>query len=157
LRPRPWRPVLIGSAVVLTLIAALVAEIIWTRPVREAVATYLALMSASNHNDPAAARPLCTRRYLQVCGLELAPEGGLKGIPRNLHKNFQAWRQGRYVWICPTNRIGPIYQFVRENGRWRYDGLVGTLISRGRIELDRDPDGPPRPLDAPALTRISHG
>ena len=55
------------------------------------------------------------------------------GIPRNINKNFQAWREGSNVWICPTNRIGPVYQFVFETGRWRFDGPVAILRARGEI------------------------
>jgi hypothetical protein len=55
------------------------------------------------------------------------------GLPRNIHKNFQAWRHGKDVWICPTDRVGPIYQFVFEAGAWRFDGPVGILRARGEI------------------------
>ena len=48
-------------------------------------------------------------------------------IPRNLNKNFKAWREGPNVLICTSNRIGPVYQFVYEDGRWHFDGLVGIL------------------------------
>ena len=62
----------------------------------------------------------------------MAPEGGLVDIPRNLHKNFKAWNEGPNVLICTSNRIGPIYQFVYEDGCWRFDGLVGILHLMGR-------------------------
>ena len=62
-----------------------------------------------------------------------AHEGGIVGLPRNIHKNFQAWRQGPNVWLCPTNRVGPVYQFVRESGSWRFDGPVGILRGRGEF------------------------
>ena len=54
--------------------------------------------------------------------LALAPEGGLVNIPRNLNKNFKAWREGPNVLICPTDRAPtrPIYQFVFEDDRWRF-------------------------------------
>lgn len=52
------------------------------------------------------------------------------GLPRYINKNFQAWRQGAAVWLCPSNRIGPVYQLVKEQGRWKFDGLVGILRSR---------------------------
>ena len=74
---------------------------------------------------------MCTARYLQAHPLAVAAEGGIAGIPRNINKNFQAWREGANVWVCPTNRIGPVYQFVFENGSWRFDGPVGILRAWG--------------------------
>jgi hypothetical protein len=55
------------------------------------------------------------------------------GLPRNIHKNFQAWRHGKDVWICPTDRVGPIYQFVYEADGWKFDGPAGILRARGEI------------------------
>ena len=75
---------------------------------------------------------LCTARYLQAHPLAVAAEGGIIGVPRNINKNFKAWREGPNVWICPTNRIGPVYQFVFENGAWRFDGPVGDPPALGR-------------------------
>jgi hypothetical protein len=136
------RSILISAAIVLLLGAGLAYEIVSTRPVREAVRTYYELVSLGN--QPAlseagraqaveAARKLCSSRYLATGSLSLGPEGGIAGLPRTISKNFQAWRQGRNVWICPTNRIGPVYQFVEEEGRWRFDGLVAILRPRGEI------------------------
>ena len=82
------------------------------------------------------AQSLCTARYLQAHPLAVAAEGGLVGVPRNINKNFKAWREGPNVWICPTNRIGPVYQFVFENGNWRFDGPVGILRLLGRFRPD---------------------
>ena len=87
---------------------------------------------------------LCTARYLQAHPLAVAAEGGLKGVPRNINKNFKAWREGPNVWICPTNRIGPVYQFVFENGIWRFDGPVGILRSWGDfVPISELPDAIP--------------
>ena len=80
-----------------------------------------------------AARSLCSTRYLKTHPLAVAAEGGLVGIPRNINKNFKAWREGPNVWICPTNRIGPVYQFVFEDGGWRFDGPVGILRPWGEM------------------------
>ena len=33
----------------------------------------------------------------------------------------------------PTNRVGPLYQFVFEAGAWRFDGPVGLLRGRGEV------------------------
>jgi hypothetical protein len=76
---------------------------------------------------------LCSSRYLSTRSLSLGPEGGIGGLPRTINKNFQAWREGPNVWICPTNRIGPVYQFISENGHWRFDGLIAILRARGEI------------------------
>ena len=69
---------------------------------------------------------------------EPAREGGVIGLPRNIHKNFRAWRHGSAVWICPMNRVGPLYQFVLEAGSWRFDGPIGILRGRGEVVLSDD-------------------
>jgi hypothetical protein len=141
-RPCRPRPALIASAVALVLVAVLGWEIVRTTPVRAAVLAYTELLGAANRQDLAAVRRLCTARYLRAHPPAAAPEGGVVGLPRNVHPNFQAWTQGPDVWLCPTNRVGPIYQFVREDGQWRFDGPIGWLRSRGLIELERDPSDP---------------
>ncbi len=122
----------------------LVAEIVLTRPVREAVKTYTELIEAANRGDLDAARALCTERYLKSHGLKAAKEGGVIGLPRNIHKNFQAWREGRDVLLCPTNRVGPVYRFIQDGGRWRFDGVAGLLGPEGRVEPmeDGEDEGP---------------
>jgi hypothetical protein len=146
IRPMPMvtrtvrlRPVLVTATVVVVLVVILGGEVIRTAPVREAVASYTALLAAANRQDLVAVRRLCTARYLREHPPIAAPEGGVVGLPRNVHPNFQAWKQGPHVWLCPTNRVGPLYQFVREGGRWRFDGPIGLLRARHRIELERDP------------------
>jgi hypothetical protein len=32
------------------------------------------------------------------------------------------------------DRVGPVYQFVYEDGRWKFDGPVGLLQGRGQFE-----------------------
>jgi hypothetical protein len=144
---RPWlRPTLIGSAVVLALAGALTFEVVWTRPTRQAVDVFARLVSAANRGDEAEARRLCSARYLRDHRVEAAPGGGLVGLPRNINKNFQCWHQGRNVWICPTNRVGPVYQIVPESGGWRFDGPVALLMGRGEIvpyPEDSEADGSP--------------
>lgn len=134
------RAVLIAGAFVLILLGGLAYEIIATAPVRGAVRTCSELLTIANRPGMkteeriAAARALCTRRYLATHKLEVAGSGeGLVGVPRNFNKNFKGWREGPNVWICPTNRIGPIYQFVHEDGAWRFDGPVGILRPWGEI------------------------
>jgi hypothetical protein len=124
------------------LVAALVAgDALWTRPVRGAVQTYYELLSAANHQDVEAARALCTTRFCAGHGLKPAPEGGLAGLPRGIHKNFQVWRHGDAVWLCPSNRVGPVYQFIYERGRWRFDGPIGLLQPGGRVERLTEEEG----------------
>jgi hypothetical protein len=55
-------------------------------------------------------------------------------LPRNIHKNFKVWRSEPNVWLCPTNRGGPVYQFVKEGDDWRFDGPVGLLHYNGVVE-----------------------
>jgi hypothetical protein len=113
---------------------------VWTGPVRDSVRTYTALLGAANRQDVEAARRLCSARYERTHALRPASDGGLVGLPRNSHKNFQAWRSGANVWLCPTNRVGPVYQFVRESGSWRFDGPIGLLRSGGRVDRLADGD-----------------
>lgn len=134
------RQIVVGGCVVGALIAWLAYELVVTAPVRRAVRTCSELFTVANRTDLepeeriAQARALCSRRYLETHKLDVAAEGqGLVGIPRNLNKNFQAWRQGPNVWICPTDRIGPVYQFVLEDGAWRFDGPVGLLRERNEF------------------------
>jgi hypothetical protein len=133
------RSLIVAGAITLILLGGLAFEIIATRPVRGALRTCTELFTIANRPGLGeaerldAARALCSRRYLRTHELKVADEGGIVGIPRNLNKNFQAWREGPNVWICPTNRIGPVYQFVFENGGWRFDGPVGILRPRGEM------------------------
>ena len=133
------RWILIASAVTLIVTGGLAFEIVTTQPVRGAMRTCAELFTVANRPGLSeserleAARALCSARYLQTHTLAVAAEGGLVGIPRNLNKNFKAWREGENVWICPTNRIGPVYQFVFESGAWRFDGPVGILRAWGEM------------------------
>jgi hypothetical protein len=119
-------------------IAVLIFFAYSTRETRRAVRTYALLTSAVNAQDLEKLRSLCTRRYLGVHPLKSAEEGGVIGFPRSIHKNFQAWREEGAVWLCPTNRVGPVYQFLEEDGEWKYDGVVGLLRSGGQILLLSD-------------------
>jgi hypothetical protein len=136
------RAVLIGLAVVTIALAALTAMAVWTRPIRRSVSVYSELISIANRPDLAPAERLrqasrlCSKDYLRTHPLSLAAEGGIVGLPRSIHKNFQAWRQGSNVWLCPTNRVGPVYQFVPEGNDWRFDGPVGVLQARGEFLPD---------------------
>jgi hypothetical protein len=131
------RSVVLGLVVVAAFVAGLATMAIWTRPVRRSVAAYSELISIANRPDLAPvdrlqqASRLCSKGYLRTHRLVLAEEGGIVGLPRSIHKNFQAWREGPNVWLCPTNRVGPVYQFVPEGDDWRFDGPVGVLRARG--------------------------
>ena len=138
------RTVVLVTAVSALLIGGLVFEIVRTQPVRGAMRTLSELFTLANRPDLTeaerlnAARSLCTARYLEAHPLAVAAEGGLIGFPRNINKNFKAWREGPHVWICPTNRIGPVYQFVFENDGWRFDGPVAILRPWGEIVRTSD-------------------
>jgi hypothetical protein len=136
------RYTLTALAIVALLGAGLAFEIMSTRSVREAVRTYTELVSLGNRPTLSeaqrletldAARAICSSRFRDSGRLLLGPEGGIAGLPRTINKNFQAWREGENIWICPTNRIGPVYQFVPEGGHWRFDGLVAILRPKGEI------------------------
>lgn len=147
------RAILIGLAIGLGVLALLIGEVLYTQPVRESVRAYTELLGAANRRDIpgekrlAAARLLCSRRYLETHDLRLAPGGGLVGIPRGIHKNYQAWRHQGNVWLCPTNRVGPIYQFVHESGSWKFDGPIGLL--RPHWEVVPYVDSPEEATDEP--------
>jgi hypothetical protein len=125
--PKRRRKGLMIAVGVLAVLSGLAAEIWWTAPLRGATRTYWDLIGAANSSDLDAARRLCSARYLRTHDLTAAPEGGIVGLPRNIHKNHQVWRHGDAVWLCPTNRVGPVYQFVYEDHSWRFDGPVGIL------------------------------
>ena len=101
---------------------------------RKAVATYVAILAAVNAQDLDALGPLCTDRYLKGHPPARSPGGGVVGLPRGIHRNFQAWREGGEVWLCPTDRVGPVYRFVFEGGACKFDGLAGLLRPGGRVE-----------------------
>ena len=135
------RQAALGLLAVLAAVGIVSAWAVWTRPERESVRDYTELLAAANRQDVAAARRLCTQRYVAGHSLTPAPGGGLVGLPRNIHVRFQAWREGPHVWVCPTNRIGPVYQFAFEDQAWRFDGLVGILRARGQfVPLTEEPD-----------------
>ena len=127
---RAW---LVGSLIVMALAGGLAVEVVRTAPVRGAVRAFTELIAAANRQDVAAARRLCSARYLRTHDPAPAVEGGLVGLPRNIHPNFRAWRRGDAVWLCPTNRVGPVFQFVVEGHSWRFDGPVGLLRGPGRF------------------------
>ena len=123
------RSTAIAAVITATVAGGLAIEVITTGPVRGSIRSLSELFTIANRPDLtadqrlAAARSLCTARYREAHPLALAAEGGIVGIPRNINKNFQAWREGPNVWVCPTNRIGPVYQFV-------YEEVPGDLMDR---------------------------
>jgi hypothetical protein len=118
----------------------------WVSAVRAthgAVATYVAMISAANAGDLDGVARQCSARYASTHRIEAAREGGVVGLPRSIHTNFQAWRKGEDVWLCPTNRVGPVYRFVREGGAWRFDGPAGVLRPGGEVVAGEDGGGSP--------------
>jgi hypothetical protein len=145
------RSITVAAGIALLAAAALAYEIVSTQPLRGAMRTCSELFTIANRPNLSdaerlsVARSLCSAGYLENHPLALAAEGGIVGIPRNINKNFKAWREGPNVWICPTNRIGPVYQFVYENGGWRFDGPVAILRPRGEIVRTSElPDSSPQ-------------
>ncbi len=142
---------LIVVAIAAAVLGGLAFEIVTTAPARGALRTCSELFTIANRPDLAdrdrlnAASRLCTQRYLNEHPLRVAPEGGLINIPRNLNKNFKVWREGGNVLVCTSNRVGPVYRFVHEDGRWQFDGLVGILEPSGKVV--RASDLPPQPMD----------
>ncbi|WP_435006993.1 hypothetical protein P12x_004415 [Tundrisphaera lichenicola] len=124
--------------IVLVLVAALAVPTSWgvrsLMMTRRAVLAYTQILTAANGQDIENLRSLCTDRYLRDHPPEVSPGGGIIGLPRGIHKNFQAWRVGEEVWLCPTNRVGPVYRFVFHDDRCEFDGLVGLLRAGGKVE-----------------------
>jgi hypothetical protein len=143
--------ILIGLAVLVAGTAAVIGvvwyEVVHTSAVRGSVQSYTRLIAAANRQDLDAVRRLCSGRYLRTHALESAGEGGVAGLPRNIDKNFQVWRHGQDVWLCPTNRVGPVFQFVFESGGWKFDGPVGLLQPGGRVEPFEDRSQAPAPVE----------
>lgn len=139
-RSGSWRTSSIGALVVIAVLGSLVFEARRTAPIRRSVKAFTELIHAADRGDLSAACKLCTRRYLEDHPLSKAPGGGIRTLPRGIHPNFRAWRQADAVWICPTNRVGPVYAFEREGGLWKFDGLIGRLRADGRV--DRTPLDP---------------
>lgn len=141
------RNALIAAVVIAVAVAALAFEVVTTRPVRGAVRSFFELIAIANRDDDQrieAARPYLSSRYLATHPIQAAEEGGLVGLPRSIHRNFQAWRQGDEVWICPSNRVGSVFRLVEEGGGWRFDGLVGLLQSGNvLVPADEPADIPP--------------
>jgi hypothetical protein len=138
----PWKDAVARWGAVCGIVALISAVLgylaVSTWETRKAVRSYTQMTVAVNAQDLDALRKLCTRRYLSVHTLSPAKEGGVVGFPRMIHKNFQAWREGEAVWVCPTNRVGPIYQFLVEDGQWKYDGVIGLLRSGRQISILTD-------------------
>jgi hypothetical protein len=91
------------------------------------------LVAAGNRGDLDAARRLCSDGFLRRDSLRIERGGGVTGLPRTIDPNFKAWRHGPHVWICPTDRVGPVYQVIQEGGVWKFDGLVGLRQPGGTI------------------------
>ena len=151
-KPRPWKkgPIGLGLVAAGIAIGVLAVEVAWTAPVRLSVRAYNELIAAANAQDRGAIEALCSDRYLRDRGVAFAPEGGMIGLPRTIHKNFQAWRKGPNVWICPTNRVGPVFQFIREGRVWKFDGTIGLLRAGGVVDTDMELDPGSAPNPGPA-------
>ncbi len=125
----PWRTR--AGVVAVCGVGALLVAIVWiaavvTAPERDALRTYTRLVTAANRGDVEAVQGLCTTRFLSENPPRLADEGGLVGLPRAIHKNYQIWRSGRDIHICPSNRVGVVFRMVRSGEAWLFDGLVGV-------------------------------
>lgn len=135
---RPSRRAILGGSLTVLVGLAMARPVArWSRSqmmARRALATFVKLLAAANAQDLPAARGLCTDRFLTLNPPEASPGGGLVGLPRNIHRNFQVWSDGGEVFLCPTDRVGPIYRFVREGDEWKFDGPAGMLGPGGRIE-----------------------
>ena len=117
------------------LVLLLTAAWAWTAPARQSMRAFTLLLNAANREAVEEVQELCSERWLATHPLEVAPEGGLKNFPRNIHKNFQVWSEGSAVLIRPTNRgrLEPVYRFIHERGDWKFDGLAGLMTADGQL------------------------
>jgi hypothetical protein len=134
--------IVLAVAALVLLGAGMVYEAVTTAPIRGALRVFTSLVALGNRVDLpqtdriVLAQSFCSKRYLAQNPLSLSAEGGIKGFPRAIDKNYLAWREGPNVWICPTKRtstVRPIYQFIEEKGEWRFDGLVAILRLGGEV------------------------
>jgi hypothetical protein len=109
-----------------------------TRMTHGGLAAFKGMIDSANAGDLATVRVRCSRGYLESHPIQAAPEGGVEGLPRVIHKNFQVWAEGDQVRVCPTDRIGPVYRMVFEDGVWKFDGLAGLLGSGEKVEASED-------------------
>ena len=127
-------PILIGAAAVAALIAALVVMGVRTRPVRQSVIAFTELLAAANVQDLSRSRG-SARAHLAEHPPVPAPEGGIVGLPRNVHPNFQAW-PGPPRLALPHQPRRPDLSIRPRRGAWKFDGPIGLLRGRGQIILD---------------------
>ncbi len=120
-------PLVIASIAAVGVLLGLFAEFRATAASREALETFHKLVEAGNAGDVEFAKTLCSKRRLETSPPNPAREGGLIGVPRMIHPNFSVWKEGENLRICSGNREGAVYQFVKEGGDWKFDGLVGVL------------------------------
>ncbi len=152
------RIVAVSIATALLLLAPLAireARALWAT--RQALACYTRLIAAAAGQDLPTVRRLCTRRFAAERGLQPAPGGGVTGIPQAIRRRYRIWLEpgGREVRLCPLDRYGPVYRFVREDGTWVFDGLAGELTPDGRFEAAEEIDSATAPASAkfPPLQR----
>lgn len=119
--------------------AALIAlEYQHTKPTRSVLRNFTRLSEAVRRGDIETVRSLCSTGYLEKKPLQESTQGGLLELPRGIHRNFRIWRRGNEIWLCPGDRIGPVYRFVADGEEWTFDGLVGLLQS-GQLILVESP------------------
>ena len=146
------RTALISTAIVAILLAGLVFEVVTTQPVRGAMRTCSELFTIANRlelTEPDAAR--ATRAMLGGARRALLgslpshrirwpwpPKGESSAFRATSTRTSKRGEKDRTSGSVPTNRIGPVYQFVFEDGRWRFDGLVAILGPWGEIVRTQD-------------------
>jgi hypothetical protein len=118
--------------------------------IKGAVRTHTALIIAANRQDLETIQHLCTKGYVNSHKIVVAKEGGVIGLPRNINKNFQAWAEGDLAYLCPSNRVGPVYRYTWEDSDWKFDGPAGVLRSGGQfVKSTVDEAGEEAGIDLP--------
>lgn len=137
-RPQPtfgFKPVHLALSATITVVVLVLLALEWhrTSPEREVIRAFTDMVVLANQGDLEGLTSRSSVRYRSRGPFQKAPEGGVVGLPRvTPHPNFQSWRDGPEVLLCPFNRSGPVFRFVREGGSWKFDGPAGLLRPDGR-------------------------
>ena len=117
------------------------ASAVWTAPVRESVRAYTELLGAANRQDVAAARRLCSTRYLRTHPLRPAADGGTRRPSPEHPQELPGLARGPERLALPDEPRRP---------RLPVRPRVGRLAVR---RPDRHPPGPRpgRPVRGPRL------
>ncbi len=133
---RQKQRLIVGGAATFVLLISVIILLVgtYTAPSRAVLRTLVDLQIAAEAGDLEQARSLCTERFLDEVGLQQTEAGSFFQVPVTLEKNYRLWRRtDGVIWLRPTDIRGPVYQFLRDDDHWRFDGLIARDEYRGRL------------------------